>query len=457
MSGKNTRRALLTSALAILACVAMLVGTTFAWFTDTASTAVNKIQAGNLDIELQMMDNDGNWVNAEGNTLPFLVEGKIPAEGTQILWEPGCTYQIPELRIVNKGNLAIKAYIYISGFKSSGGSDVDLRDVLEWKTSMYDGVLSFPNNDISVATMMPNEEWNFNIECHMKEEAGNEYQGLSVEGIAVTVLATQDTVENDSFGDQYDKDATLDFVPVSTAAELKAAVEEGKNISLTQDVQLDECIELTNDLFIQGNGKTLKAPDNAEGQRVVNLKDSAEDHTITLYGVNLEGPTAGTNTRGISFYNNSGKVRVVMDNCSVSANYYAVNVAGLNKDIEITIRNSTITGWCAAQTWSEKSKLTFENCTITGINDKTYNEAGWNNFATIVVNSDAAGSVLNFKNCQIVATQTTGNVQYFLSLRAACEVTLDNCSFVKDGVVVSEDDFKANVQTWTPDCVLTIK
>ncbi len=87
-SSKSTKRALLTSVLALLMCVAMLIGTTFAWFTDTASTAVNKIQAGNLNIELQMKDNNGKWVNAEGKTLPFLVEGKIPAEGTQILWEP---------------------------------------------------------------------------------------------------------------------------------------------------------------------------------------------------------------------------------------------------------------------------------------------------------------------------------------------------------------------------------
>ena len=63
-SSKSTKRALVSSALAILMCVAMLIGTTFAWFTDTASTGVNKIQAGNLDIELQMKDNNDNWVSA---------------------------------------------------------------------------------------------------------------------------------------------------------------------------------------------------------------------------------------------------------------------------------------------------------------------------------------------------------------------------------------------------------
>ena len=57
---KTTKRALLSSVLAMLLCVTMLIGTTFAWFTDTASTAVNKIQAGNLDVALEMKDASGN-------------------------------------------------------------------------------------------------------------------------------------------------------------------------------------------------------------------------------------------------------------------------------------------------------------------------------------------------------------------------------------------------------------
>ena len=60
-SSKSTKRALLTSVLALLMCVTMLIGTTFAWFTDTASTAVNKIQAGNLKVDLEMHEGT-DWV-----------------------------------------------------------------------------------------------------------------------------------------------------------------------------------------------------------------------------------------------------------------------------------------------------------------------------------------------------------------------------------------------------------
>ena len=58
--------------MSLVLCFAMLLGTTFAWFTDNASTAVNKIQAGTLDVALEMKDASGNWVNAEGQTLSWV-------------------------------------------------------------------------------------------------------------------------------------------------------------------------------------------------------------------------------------------------------------------------------------------------------------------------------------------------------------------------------------------------
>ncbi len=101
---KSTKRALLGSVMAMVLCLAMLVGATFAWFTDTASTGVNKIQAGKLDVALEMKDAAGQWVSAEGKTLNWVKA----AAGEQVLWEPGCTYTLPELRVVNNGNLALK-------------------------------------------------------------------------------------------------------------------------------------------------------------------------------------------------------------------------------------------------------------------------------------------------------------------------------------------------------------
>ena len=210
----NTKRALLTSALAIVACVAMLIGSTFAWFTDTASTGVNKIQAGNLNVELQMKKADGSWEKAEGKTLDFV---KAERHGNEeVLWEPGVRYALPELRIVNKGNLALKYRVVIAGAKDAtpdnGIDDLKLLDVIDWTYSVSgkggEDVASLDTERHLAAKTGAEDVYDtLKIMGTMQTTAGNDYQGMAVEGIAIKVYATQDTVESDSFDNQYDKDA----------------------------------------------------------------------------------------------------------------------------------------------------------------------------------------------------------------------------------------------------------
>ena len=126
----STKSKLLSSVIALVLCVSMLIGATFAWFTDTASTAVNKIQAGTLDVALEMntgTSQNPTWVNAEGQTLQFK-KAADATEGEQVLWEPGCTYELPELRIVNKGDLALKYKIQITGIDGSA----KLNEAIDW-------------------------------------------------------------------------------------------------------------------------------------------------------------------------------------------------------------------------------------------------------------------------------------------------------------------------------------
>ena len=178
-NSKSTKKALFSSLLAMLVCVTMLIGTTFAWFTDTSSTNVNKIQSGTLDVELQMFS-DGQWVSAEGKTLDF-AKAEEGAD-QEILWEPGCTYELPQLRVTNKGNLALKYKIVVTG--TSG--DAKLLDVIDFSV---DGVSLDEEFHLSEAQSSDA----FTIKGHMKEETGNEYQGLTLEGISITIYATQYT------------------------------------------------------------------------------------------------------------------------------------------------------------------------------------------------------------------------------------------------------------------------
>ena len=290
-SSKSTKRALLFSALAIGLCIAMLIGTTFAWFTDTASTGVNKIVAGNLDIELQMKDNDGNWVNAEGKILPFLVEGEIPAEGTQILWEPGCTYYVPQIRVFNKGNLAVK-FEYIPEALGVTGK---LAEVLElvFKTPVD---ANGEEVNIEPEVLEPGEaspEWSFGY--HMLESAGNEYQNATATGMCVTVVATQATYEKDSIDDQYDKDAEYPIL-VTTGDELQAIVNNATapvNIMLTNSITTNNfVIPADKDVTLDLNGRTVT---NAESHTILNkghltLTDSSADKSGQI--ISLKGNTA---------------------------------------------------------------------------------------------------------------------------------------------------------------------
>ena len=331
-SSKSTKRALVSSTLAILMCVAMLIGTTFAWFTDTASTAVNKIQAGNLEIELQMKDNNGRWVNAEGKILPFLVEGKIPAEGTQILWEPGCTYTLPELRIVNNGNLALKYKVVVSGFQGSA----KLNKVINW-TMKLDGADFIMGSEHSLAAKN-NDTVDFDIftiSGTMDKNAGNEYQNESIDGISINVYATQDTVENDSFDNQYDKDA--DGTPqfdtwYDNVATTVTVAADGDTV--VKDREIEPTIQATIPAGSTTESKLTLIKNKAETPSYITVVAGTKALTAEVKLIDQDGNkvnakngkfftvsiTIGKNLNVVGFYHNEMALTKVADVNSLTAN-----------------------------------------------------------------------------------------------------------------------------------------
>ena len=214
---RATKRALLTSVMALVMCVVMLVGTTFAWFTDTASTGVNKIQAGNLDVGLEMKAANGEWVSAEGKTLNFTKKVDVATDGStaettpaaEILWEPGCRYLTQGFRIANKGNLALKWKAVVNkGTTADNPGKFDLLDVIDFYLVKGDKNSEGTLLDEFTGTLQKTETSDvYYIKGVMKTTAGNDYQGLTLDGITITVYATQLTAEFDSFDNQYDKDA----------------------------------------------------------------------------------------------------------------------------------------------------------------------------------------------------------------------------------------------------------
>ena len=187
-------------------CVSMLIGSTFAWFTDSATANVNTIQAGNLEVDLQIKNAEGNWVSAENTTLDFVKATGAPA-GEKTLWEPGCTYQLPELRIVNKGNLALKYQLVITG----ATGDTMLLDVIKFTATVTPEEGEAVTSDNAYGTtlfsdgkLLAGKYATLNISAHMDETANNDYKDKSVSGIAIKVVATQLAHESDSNGNTYD-------------------------------------------------------------------------------------------------------------------------------------------------------------------------------------------------------------------------------------------------------------
>jgi predicted ribosomally synthesized peptide with SipW-like signal peptide len=204
---KATKRALLTSVMALVMCVVMLVGTTFAWFTDTASTGVNKIVAGNLKVDI-IGENSENHVSMLNFTKA------AGAEGEELFWEPGCRYVTEGFRIANKGNLALKWKAQVNkGTTAANEGNFNLLDVIDFYlvTKAADGTETETPLDEFTGNLTAGVKSNvYYIKGVMRTTAGNDYQGLTLNGITITVYATQDTVENDSFNNQYDAGAEAD-------------------------------------------------------------------------------------------------------------------------------------------------------------------------------------------------------------------------------------------------------
>ncbi len=195
---KTVKRALILSCISMLLCVSMLVGSTFAWFTDSAATGVGSVVAGTLDIDL---------VDAAGNSLEGKTIGFADKDDND-LWEPGCRYTLDTVKLVNWGDLNAKYKVVITA--TTGDADLaEVIDVYEGETKL--GTLrSFLDkaDGIKEGVIAPGATLEFGtLTLVMQTTAGNEYQGKSITDISITVLATQAAVESDSFDNQYDKDA----------------------------------------------------------------------------------------------------------------------------------------------------------------------------------------------------------------------------------------------------------
>lgn len=264
---KTTKRALLLSLLAVVMSIVMLVGTTFAWFTDSASTGLNKIVAGNLDVKLMYSTDMTTWKEATADT---------PLFNDDALWEPGHT-EFVYLKVINNGTLALKYEVATNFFQMERGKNAagELFYIDKYlKIGTAETETAFENRSAAIEAISDNEQaiakelrisknWTvlnakeestpFAVVIYMPTTVGNEANNVqswrhpSLKGFGLVVNATQATVESDSFDNTYDENAATTIHSVSFSYGTHEINENVQASSTWGAVQAEETAKVTID------------------------------------------------------------------------------------------------------------------------------------------------------------------------------------------------------------------
>ncbi len=232
----KARRTLISSIIAIVISFSLLIGVTFAWFTDTAQSGINKIKSGDLDVKIAY----------EGEELTKNTKIFLDGNGEEMIWEPGAsTYG--DFEIANDGSLALKfqfEIIYMNATETPSGKTLaDVLSVyavaLEKETGAdetmgdarldalvvgeavpgydKDNAPKFSDGVAVEAFLLPQEAVSLEIGVFWNPtDNDNEFNvdgGLSID-FAVSLVATQADYEVGADGFIYDANATYPENPI---------------------------------------------------------------------------------------------------------------------------------------------------------------------------------------------------------------------------------------------------
>ena len=445
MAKTSTKRALLGSAVSLLLCFAMLLGTTFAWFTDNVTSTGNRILAGDLEIDL-LMDKaeNGTYTSIAGGS------GDIFSEAGDGKWEPGKT-QIVYLAVRNTGSLALKYNIILDiidgGLIGSleyavidGAKAADLSSATKWADIkaianaqvgevVAGKTVAAPNGKLDAIALTGEEDETdyFALAVHMKEEAGNQYENKNIT-IDVLVNATQVEAEEDSFGKDYDKDVEYPDATVYTAADLQAALDSATGdaiIALAGDITEDfELIQKPGvEIVIDGNGHDV------EGSIIIDGKSSAiESAGVTIQNVNFKADTNGdfalvnlgdgTNT---TRYTNNVTIKNCTFDAPASSDPKVVAIKSYTGgDKNLTISGCTVTSNMHSLVQvANVTNLVIENCEVYSKNGINVNQSP--NVTISGCTVDTKGYTVRFG----ASSGAVGNVEKYLiknsTLKSACD------------------------------------
>ena len=438
-NSKSTKRALLTSSISLILCFAMLIGTTFAWFTDSVSTGINKIQSGNLDVELYHM----NFADAAaasdwsvGFGIPKAATGEkvesdtklfLNEEGEEMLWEPGAT-SVESFRIKNEGSLALKYQFKIEFANATktpeGKTLADIINISAEEINYDDngvptgksgGIANLADRVLGDGYMfegylLPDEQYDFWVALQwVPSEIDNEFNvkgGLSID-LGVALLATQYTYEKDNYyyGDQYDKDAAY--------PEIESDVWDGTVDTLWYN-DTDTEFKLNSAEQLAGLAKLVDGGNTFEGKTVV-LASDADLYCMGDNGEPVSFDPIGDKSPFKGTFDGNGHTISNLYQSGWAFNYEwgKYGSIGLFGEVEnATIKNVTISG-AEAQieggdiggiTGSATGTCVFENITIKDSDFGTYN-----NGIGGIIGWSGAGNY-TFKNINIASDVVLGGL-----------------------------------------------
>lgn len=343
---KSTKKSLISSVLSLTLCMAMLIGTTFAWFTDSVTSSNNIIKSGTLDVTME-------WANGKEDpaTATWTDASNSPIFNNE-LWEPGYT-EVRHIKIANEGTLALKYQLNII----ANGEVSELADVIDvyyvdpavqvadrnaLTADMKLGTLTEVLAAISTTAsgnLDAGEKDTITIALKMQESAGNEYQDLSIgSDFSIQLLATQLTSEFDSFDNQYDVNASYDDAILAFGGIINLNANEADAMIVAEDAKV-----------------------------VINMNDYALNNTLTNNGeIAVNRGTIEVADAGLDNFGTATLTDVVMN--AGSAADYANRTSGA--DAETTYDNVTINSAGGGIGVSDGATVTFNSGSV-DVNSKS--------------------------------------------------------------------------------------
>ena len=429
-NAKSTKKALLMSAVSLFLCFAMLLGTTYAWFTDSVSSANNIITAGNLDIDLEYAKIVDGEVTAWAP-----VAGEDELFDPNALWEPG-RVEVVYLKVSNLGSLALKYQLGVNVVEEKtatnmAGEEFKLSDHLVFTVvEMPDAMTTFATHEEAVAaagTTKGLKDYNGKTTAlevagvdyvalivYMPETVGNEanYRGTAPSiTLGVNLYATQQAAEKDSFDENYDKDAWVDGMKVYSAEDLVNVLNNGEtNVVLMDNVAFD------GDFVIPAAAASTYSMRTAPATVTVNLNG----YTLSANDVTTEGSAVITN----------GTLKLPADCCA-----YATNGATLALE-NLKIVSDGISAYAAVAGTVNLKNVSFVN---TATSNPIQNYGGTMNLENVTVaqagdaNTAWYSSAIQTIN-QIVKNDETGKYE----ITAQANTTINGGTYIgKKALMIS--------------------